>query len=85
MSNAKEPTRTAFAVNFVQTRYFLDRIHELEVKYRDQWEGWEEFLSAYSNNRVDRNNSDFDEWAFLCNHFKVDLTESGRDTGSARR
>lgn len=81
MSHINQTTKTEFSVNFVQASYFLGRIHEFEVKYRDQWQGWGEFLSDYSKKRVDRDNSDFDEWAFLCNHFMADLIQSGHDTG----
>lgn len=81
MSNINQTSKAELSVHFVQASYFLDRIHEFETKYQNKWQGWGEFLSDYSKDRVDHDNSDLDEWAFLCNHFMADLIESGRDTG----
>jgi hypothetical protein len=81
MSNINQTENAALSVNFVQAEYFLERIHGFEVKYRDKWQGWGAFLSDYSQNLVDRDNSDLDEWAFLCNHFMGKLIESARDNG----
>ena len=69
------------SVNFVQSGYFLNRVHEFEAKYSDQWENWLEFLAEYRcrNNSVDFGNSDFDEWAFLCEHFMPDLLRQDPD------
>ena len=71
----------ALSVNFVQSDYFLERIQQFEIKYKDEYNGWGAFLSDYSKGLADRDNSDFDEWAFLCEHFLEDLIESGDDTG----
>ncbi len=82
MSNINQTdTKSALSVTFVQASYFLERIQQFEIKYKNKYNGWGEFLSAYSNGQVDRDNSDFDEWAFLCEHFMEDLIQSGDDTG----
>lgn len=66
----------AFSVNFVQASYFLVRIQEFEAKYKQDWG---EFLADYSLGKSDPNNSDYEEWAFLCRHFGKELIESERD------
>jgi hypothetical protein len=82
MSNTNQTdTMGALSVDFVQPSYFLGRIQQFEIKYKNEYNGWGEFLSAYSKGQVDRDNSDFDEWAFLCEHFMENLIESGDDVG----
>jgi hypothetical protein len=57
--------------------YFDDRIHHFEEQYRTVFPlGWGEFLDAYSNGRTDKGNLDYDEWAFLCEHFLRDAFHS---------
>jgi hypothetical protein len=50
--------------------YFDDRMRQFEEQYRKEFpNGWGEFLAAYSNDRTEKGNLDYDEWAFLCEHF----------------
>jgi hypothetical protein len=61
------------AVEFVDPEYFLGRICSFERKYGM---GWGEFLAKYSNGDFgdeECRNSDFAEWAFLCNNFMTEL------------
>jgi len=61
---------------------FLDRISFFEQKYQAQFQGgWSEFYLAYTTGQVDGSNLDYDEWAFLCEHFMKELTESWRPPG----
>jgi hypothetical protein len=83
MNDGVKASENAFSVTFVQSDYFLVRIQELEAKYHDIWQNWGEFLADYSKRdaKVDRDNSDLDEWAFLCNHFQKQLLRSNCDAG----
>ena len=50
--------------------YFRDRMTYFEQHYRGAYRtGWGEFFAAYSNGLTDKGNLDYDEWAFLCEHF----------------
>lgn len=50
--------------------YFGQRVHEMAEKYRDSFPGgWTEFLAKHSKGETDPNNYDFDEWAFVCDHY----------------
>jgi len=50
--------------------YFDDRMRHFEEQYRKDFpHGSGEFFDAYSNGRTDKGNLDYDEWAFLCEHF----------------
>jgi hypothetical protein len=50
--------------------YFDDRMRHFEEQYhKDFPNGWGEFFAAYSNGLTDKGNLDYDEWAFLCEHF----------------
>ena len=60
----------------VQPGCFLARIHVFEEQYRTEYPGgWREFQVAYSLDLADQENLDFDEWAFLCEHFAQELTQ----------
>src|ERR1700733_5069406 len=87
MNDTTKASANAFSVTFVQSDYFLCRIQQLEEKYRDTWQSWGEFLADYSTGaaKVDRDNSDLDEWAFLCNHFQEQLLRSNCDVGPPER
>ena len=80
--NAKS-TNSAFSVNFVQSDYFLVRIREFEMRYRNAFENWEHFYAEYSKGTLDKNNSDYDEWAFLCTHFMSQLIDGEGPPGGA--
>ena len=64
--------------------YFLERVRFFERKYQTEFQGgWGDFLGAYTQGRTDQANLDFDEWAFLCEHFMCEhfmreLTEPWR-------
>ena len=59
--------------------YFLERVRFFERKYQTEFQGgWGDFLGAYTQGRTDQANLDFDEWAFFCEHFMRELTESWR-------
>ena len=61
---------------------FLQRISFFEQKYRDKFQGgWVEFYFAHTLGKTDESNLDYDEWAFLCEHFMKELTESWRPPG----
>lgn len=50
--------------------YFDERMRHFEDQYRQEFRhGSGEFLDAYSKGRTDKGNLDYDEWAFLCEHF----------------
>lgn len=50
--------------------YFDERMTHFEEQYHDKFhDGWGEFFAAYSNGRTEKGNLDYDEWAFLCEHF----------------
>jgi hypothetical protein len=55
--------------------YFLERIRFFEQKYQNEFRSWRDFLVAYTLGRTDQDNLDYDEWAFLCEHFMEELTQ----------
>jgi hypothetical protein len=59
----------------VQSGYFRDRMSYFQEHYKDKFpKGWGEFFAAYSNRCTDEGNLDYDEWAFLCEHFMRERT-----------
>jgi hypothetical protein len=63
--------------------YFDDRIAHFEQQFRNEFpQGWPEFYAAYSIGNVERTNLDYDEWAFLCEHFLRKLTETWQPPGA---
>ncbi len=72
MSNVTNSERM-LNVTFVQSDFFVDRIHYFEDKYGMQWG---QFLAQYSTGALEAegcSNTDFAEWAFLCNSFMSEL------------
>lgn len=62
--------------------YFDDRMHHFEEMYHKTFPGgWGEFFDAYSNGHTEKGNLDFDEWAFLCEHFLRKLTRAWQPPG----
>lgn len=59
-------------VNFVQSGFFLNRIKEFERKYGMDWE---QFMAQYCAGGLPQKceNTDYEEWAFLCNNFMAEL------------
>jgi hypothetical protein len=58
-------------VTFVQSGFFVDRIRYFEGKYEMQWG---QFLAQYTTGALEScSNTDFAEWAFLCNNFMSEL------------
>lgn len=54
----------------VDSGYFKEQIGRYEEQYRAEYpHGWGQFFAAYSNGETDKGNLDYDEWAFLCEHF----------------
>jgi hypothetical protein len=54
----------------VDSGYVKSQIDLYEEKYRAEFShGWGEFFAAYSKGLTDNSNLDYDEWAFLCEHF----------------
>lgn len=54
----------------VEAGYFKTQMDRFEEMYRTEFpSGWGEFFAAYSIGQVDKTNLDYDEWAFLCEHF----------------
>lgn len=66
---------TGLSVNFVQDDYFLIRIREFEIQYHNDFQDWGDFYAQYSKGTLDKNNFDYDEWAYLCRHFMSALIE----------
>ncbi len=65
----------------VDNGYFKEQNTRYEERYRDQFpNGWGEFFAAYSKGEVDKGNLDYDEWAFLCEHF---MSQSWAPPGSS--
>ncbi len=61
----------------VKPGHFRSRLDFLEQKYRLEFkEGWGEFFAMYSKGRTPKGNLDYDEWAFLCEHFMEELTQT---------
>ena len=63
------------AADFVESDYFLCRIKHFEQQYGMSWG---DFLAKYSLGSSEIStaaNSDFAEWAFLCNNFMSELIE----------
>jgi hypothetical protein len=60
------------SVNFVQADFFVNRIREFETKYQMPWE---QFMAQYTTGKLPRGcqETDFTEWAFLCNNFMEEL------------
>ena len=74
MSEATNMEDRMLNIAFVQSDFFLNRIHEFEEKYRMQWG---EFLAQYTMGTLDGcKNADYAEWAFLCNSFMSELVSS---------
>ena len=68
----------------VEPEYFLNQVKHFEEKYQEQFpEGWNEFYVAYSLGITDKGILDYDEWAFLCQHFMRELTQSWQPPGEA--
>jgi len=62
--------------------YFEQRLGQFEKQYREKFpKGWPEFYAAYSKGDTDVNNLDFDEWAFLCEHFLRKKTQTWQPPG----
>jgi hypothetical protein len=58
--------------------HFREKIEAYQDTYRNQFPGgWGEFFAAYSKRLTPKGNLDYDEWAFLCEHFMEELTQSG--------
>jgi len=67
----------------VEPGYFQEQSLEYEKKYKREFPGgWGEFFGLYSSGRTDKGNLDYDEWAFLCEHFMIqELTHSSSPPG----
>ena len=58
----------------VDSGYFKSQIAAFAEKYRSLYpNGWGQFYAAYLNKQTDQENLDYDEWAFLCEHFMSQL------------
>jgi hypothetical protein len=65
------------AVHVLEPGYFDARRHHFEEQYKSTFPaGSGQFFDAYSNGDTDLGNLDFEEWAFICEHFLVSITES---------
>jgi len=72
-----------FDVHIVQEQYFRDRWNYFQEVYKNEYPGgWAMFYAAYLNGCTDPANLDYDEWAFLCEHFMRDLTQSWQPPGN---
>jgi hypothetical protein len=70
------------STHVVESGYFRERMHHFEDQYRAAYpRGWGEFFADYSNGKTDEENLDYDEWAFLCEHFMRELTGSSQPPG----
>ena len=70
------------SAHWVATGHFYAQISVYEEMYRESYpEGWGDFLAKYSKGETDPSNLDYDEWAFLCEHFMQRLTQ-GEPPGS---
>jgi hypothetical protein len=50
--------------------YFSNRMSYFEERFHDKFPtGWGGFFEAYSDGLTEAGNLDYDEWAFLCEHF----------------
>jgi hypothetical protein len=62
--------------------YFNDRMTYFEEQFKDKFPtGWGEFFAAYSIGKTEKGNLDYDEWAFLCEHFLRKLTQPWEPPG----
>lgn len=80
MNNIEEIT-SAFDLNSyaVAPGYFHSQLLCFEEKYREEFkDGWGQFYAAYLKGLTNKSNLDYDEWAFLCEHF---LKESWQPPG----
>lgn len=61
-------------MNFVSADFFLKRIREFEKRYNVTWQ---EFVVEYSQGSLPggyvSNNTDYEEWNFLCSKFTAEL------------
>jgi hypothetical protein len=63
--------------------YFEERIAQFESQYRDKFpSGWPQFFAAYSSGKLETECLDYDEWAFLCEHFMRELTQTWQPPGT---
>lgn len=61
----------------VQRGYFRSRLDFFEAKYIAAFpRGWGQFFMQYSKGKTPPGNMEYDEWAFLCEHFWEELTQS---------
>jgi hypothetical protein len=67
----------------VEVGYFRHQVDVFANKYQSEFEGWGDFYARYANGLVDKGNLDYDEWAFLCEHFMKELTVSGEPPGNS--
>lgn len=68
---AKVSDERILNATFVQSDFFLKRIHYFEEKYGMKWN---QFLAEYQTGSLERcTNNDYVEWAFLCTSFMSDL------------
>jgi hypothetical protein len=67
------------AVDFVKSDFFLNRIHGFEKKYDLRWD---QFLAEYTTGRLHDacKNTDYAEWAFLCNNFMSELLRLNQES-----
>jgi hypothetical protein len=72
MSDHGRSSKPHVTVNFVQSEFFVNRIHELEAKYDMKWQV---FVAEYSTGNLPGacKNTDFVEWDFLCTNFASEL------------
>ena len=62
----------------VEPGYFKKEWIEFEVKYRSEYpNGWGQFYAEYLKGNTDPCNLDYDEWAFLCEHFMAEELSCG--------
>ena len=65
------------AAHEVEPGYFKIQMERFEQLYHCEFPGgWGEFFNAYSAGTTDQGNLDFEEWAFLCEHFRRELSNS---------
>jgi hypothetical protein len=63
------------AVHALPLGYFENKLNELEEQNRSDFpNGWPEFYAKYSKGELDGANLEYDEWAFVCEHFLRDHT-----------
>jgi len=73
-SNVETAEQFDLAQFEVEEGYFIAQVGRYEEKYKEEYpHGWGEFFAAYLSGRADEGNLDYDEWAFLCEHFMSQL------------